>query len=743
MRHAFTVAIPLFASLALIACGGSGDGGSTGGPAPQPAFTGSTGVTVGALAQTSAVATADLNADGQLDLVVADRANDKVVVRLGAGAGFGAAVDVPVGDQPTGVVLADFDLDGDLDLAVTASGTDSLSILLNSGAGVFVAAAGAALPVGGQASAVVAGDFNGDGAIDVAVAHRNLASVSLALGNGNGTFAVAAQFAASAGFQGTGIVAGDFNSDGNLDLAASGGTSGQAAVFLGNGNGTFAASVSNSLAAGADVSGLAAGDFNLDGTIDLVLANRTTGQASILLGAGNGTFGASTSFLAGADVTAIATGDFDRDGRLDIVVTLNGTGNVALLTGNGNGTLDAAVSFSGAGTGAVALAVGDVNTDGSLDVVVAQETSGNVGVLTGTDRSISLGFGAAASLNIGLGADPSAVVRADFNADGRVDLAVTDKNNDSVAISLGLGNGSFGAASSVALAAATGPVAVASADVNGDGRLDLLVANETADNVNVLIGNGSGGFVAGASVALAAGANPSAIVSTDVNHDGNIDIVTANNGSAQISVSLGDGAGAFAAVVNLPIAAGFDSSAMVSGDFNRDGDVDLVIGSTTSGTVAVLLGDGAGSFGAAVEFVVDAGANLSGVVALDANQDGRLDLAVSNRTTGEAAILLGNGAGSFGAATEFAAALSATGLTAVDFNRDGRMDLAVTGGLAGQTAVLLGNGNGTFAAATAFAAGGSGTASIVPGDFNNDGRVDAAFANATSGNAAVILNQGL
>jgi hypothetical protein len=337
------------------------------------------------------------------------------------------------------------------------------------------------------------------------------------------------------------VAVGDFNGDGTLDLAVA--NDNGVSVLLGNGDGTFQPAVN--YAAGVGPSSVAVGDFNGDGTLDLAVANDVSnGTVSVLLGNGDGSFGAATSYAAGSYPRSVAVGDFNRDGIPDLVVA---NGGVSVLLGNGDASFEAPVSYF-AGVNSVSVAVADLNGDGILDLAVANAGSypyypdGSVGVLLGNGDG---NFQAAVTYYAGY--SPNSVAVGDFNGDGVPDLAVTgyystfDYFYPSIDVLLGTGTGAFVLSHEYGPLIPHGPDAVAVADVNGDGIPDLVTGNYTQsrDGVDVFLGNGDGSFQTGldylgdfwcASVAVG-----------DFNSDGFLDLATADPLLNEVSVRLNDG----------------------------------------------------------------------------------------------------------------------------------------------------------------------------------------------------------
>lgn len=337
----------------------------------------------------------------------------------------------------------------------------------------------------------------------------------------------------------------------------------------------------------------------------------------------------------------------------------------------------------------------------------------------------------AGATNFTAGDMPRAVTTGDFNADGRLDLAVANSGSNNVSILMNNGLGSFGAAANFAVG--EGPFAVVTGEFNGDGRLDLAVANLNSDNVSLLLGNGLGGFSAPTNFAV--GDAPQSLTTGDFNQDGRPDLATANVFTSNVSILLGNGLGSFSAATNFPV--GASPYGLTTADLNGDGRLDLAVANYNSDNVSILLNNGMGSFSAATNFPAGDGPFL--VTTGDFNADGRLDLAVSNNLSNNVSILLNSGLGGFSAPTNFAAGASPAELTTGDFNADGRLDLAVANIISQNVSILLGNGLGGFSAPTNFAVSGF-ARSVTTGDFNSDGRPDLATANVQPGNVSIMFD---
>ena len=350
---------------------------------------------------------------------------------------------------------------------------------------------------------------------------------------------------------------------------------------------------------------------------------------------------------------------------------------------------------------------------------------------------------------------PLGMAAADFNEDGKADLAVAA--NVRLYVFVGDGNGTFTptAASPISVVSPPyddfaspyiGPIAVG--DFNHSGHQGLAIGEFNNEAAVILLGNGNGSFTpSSASFANALGQPSTAIDAADFNADGNLDLAIANQTSGQSPVALGYGNGAFNAAGDL-YSGGFSAGAAV-GDFNADGKLDVAVASgsvhasSSQGSgVTVSLGNGDGTFTLASGSPIPLGNSLSAIVTADFNGDGKLDCAVTDSGGNAVLILLGNGDGTFGTPITIPVGTQPDAIVAGDFNNDGKLDLAVANYADGTVTLLLGNGDGTFtpASGSPYTAG-SGPYQIVAADFNGDGKLDLAVVNLASGTVSILLQQ--
>jgi Ca2+-binding RTX toxin-like protein len=336
------------------------------------------------------------------------------------------------------------------------------------------------LPVGNSSAATATADFNLDGNPDLVVGLGNTAlSTNLAvfLGSGDGSFSSAIQLA-SGGLNPLSLVTGDFNNDGNPDIAVANYGSNTVALLLGTGRGGF--QTAQTYEVGSQPNSIAAGNFNDDRQLDLVTANSGSDSLTVLLAKPTGGFRTTTLKTAGTQPFAVATGDFNGDGNLDIVSADASSNSISLFLGNGDGTFKAAKQyFVGSGT-PVSIVTGDFDGDGKLDLA-----TGNLG---GNGQDISVLFGdGTGNFSTGITLSAGAVnslIKGDFNVDGYPDLAATTSAGNLVTF-FGDGKGNFTASNAIGLNSSPG--GLSKADFNGDGKLDLAAASSGSNNATIVL----------------------------------------------------------------------------------------------------------------------------------------------------------------------------------------------------------------------------------------------------------------
>ncbi len=525
------------------------------------------------------ISAADFDEDGNEDFVAARVFDDALQFRLGDGTGlFPGRMTLPVADHPSDVVATDLDGDGHADLAVPSRSGDFVRLLFGDGSGNFPSSRdlGVALP-----DTVFFDDLDRDGALDLVVA--SVGSLSIRMGDGAGGFGPERAFGTandpvSASF-------GDFDEDGRGDIVTANETVDSVSLLLGDGAGRFpsARRFSGVFAAEIDI-----GDFDGDGHVDVAATGGSAGRLNAFFGSGDGTLGTPTILQMSGETGDVSAFDFDLDGLADLVGSFADAsgapqGIAAFASDGAGGFVARGVTEAGRLPGGMAPA--DFDADGIPDIAVVGEASDDVTVLLGAGNG-SFPARFVASTND----QPNAVVARDFDEDGIVDLAVSHGSSSASTIRVFQGDGSGAMTSALVLTRPRRVLSLGAADVDEDGHLDLLAGEFEdapplfASGVAVFPGDGAGGFEE--PNFFGAGCQPSSVVAADVNDDAHLDLIVTNAGSADVSVSTGDGLGTFALARSFSV---YDAREARVADFDEDGHPDLVVGSRlSSGGVHIL-----------------------------------------------------------------------------------------------------------------------------------------------------------
>jgi hypothetical protein len=672
-----------------------------------------------------ALVTADLNNDGIPDFVTANRGDNTESVLLGNGDGTLKPYQVvPTGNTARGIAVADFNGDGKVDFVNANLGDNTATVLLGNGDGTVSTGAHQVVPASNlRPFQEVVADVNGDGIPDILTANRSDNSVSVLLGNRDGSFQTRETFAT--GRLPISLAVADLNGDGKPDIVTANYTGSNISVLFGNGDGTFQSHVD--LPAGNACYDVKVADLNGDGIPDIVVTNKDDNTVGVFLGEGKGAFKPMATLQVASGPYEVVVEDVTGNGVPDLVVSHFSYTGVDVLVGNGDGTFQLARDFP-VGSRPYGLAVADLNGDGMPDIVTSDYRDNEVSVLLNADNG---NFGPPQVYPVGKG--PNEVQVADLNGDGRPDLVSANYGSGTVSVLLGNGKGAFGPARS--FPAGSGPASVTIADLNGDGKLDLVAGNRNASSVTLLHGNGDGTF--DAPIQFGVGENRYALAVADLNGDGNPDVVATHLLQNSLAVLLGNGTGTFqpGQVVSLGAAPG----SVTVADLNGDGRPDLVITSSSGNSLSVLLGNGDGTF--TVQQTIATGRSPRRVAIADLNGDGIPDLAVTNYNDGSVSVLLGDGDGAFQAPRAYPVGDRPYSLVIADLNGDGKPDLVVANSADDTVSVLLNKGDGTFAPQRVFATGRQ-PFSVAVADTNGDGAPDIIVANSFDDTVSVLRGNG-
>ncbi|MBA2553662.1 MAG: VCBS repeat-containing protein [Geodermatophilaceae bacterium] len=642
---------------------------------------------------TDGVAT-DLDGDGNLDVaVVAEGAclcNDIIDLYLGDGTGDFVQTTATGGEAPHGIAAGDLDADGDQDLAVTNywSEDGTVSVLLNNGDATFEAED--IYQVGTRPNGIVMSDIDGDDDLDVVAAAAGFSGTELALypleNAGDGTLTEAAPQEINQQMGDPVLAAGDLDGDGDEDLALAGiGTDNHFFLFN-NGAGSYTPTTNST--GGFSSGDLEVIDLEPDGDLDVVSATFGSSQAgdiTVFRNAGGGTFTAER-LDSSQQPMGLAVADFTRDGINDVAAANRGT-SLGIIHAGGSGGVFPIPQQTTFFQPPFKITTGDLDGDGDIDIA-ATTTQGSFG----GDIQVLLNDGTGTMVEgplIEAGGPPESIDAADFDLDGDDDLVweLFGFSFDDAGVALSNGDGTFSAPQLLNVTAC-GPGQLSAADMDGDGDPDILIPNEdsasfgtgcnVADSVTIVPSNGDGTF--GATVEVETESIPRMAIGADMDGDGLNDVVTAHSSGngGDIAVALNNGGGSFEPHVEID--SGQSHFEVAAADLDADGDIDLAtVDQEDSATV--FTNDGSGT---AFTFEQLAGADISGftnAIAVDIgdiDNDGRPDVVVANWTGNDIGVWFNNGNGTFQRdAIHYGVNTGLSDLELADFDGDGLLDVAV------------------------------------------------------------------
>jgi hypothetical protein len=654
---------------------------------------------------------------------------------------FSPAVHHFAGQQPDGVAAADLSGDGIPDLAVTADQTlnsDDVAILLGNADGTFELPFYVPLPNSSSPGSIVAGDLDGDTDVDLAVTLRDFNQVIAVINQGSASFTLGATAAVGANARGMDIA--DAEGDGDLDLVIAN-RDGNSFTYLQNGG--SASFTSLTTPTGLEPRDAAFGDFDSDGDLDVAVACHDDRTVRIHRNDGGAMPMVATLSVGNNDrPEGIETGDLNGNGVVDIAAAsgddeeLNQNRAVLFLT-------NSITSFTGpqyvfAGPGAIDtsdIALADLDCDGDLDIATGNQTSNNVSMMLNNGSAV---FGAATIFTAGL--SPDAIIAADLQGDGDDDVVTANRNSNDVSVFLSgcgtggnpiCGNGICEAGEDNASCPGDCPP---SGPVCGNGICELGESESTCPQD--CGGGGPGGEFAFASASIFVGDQPDASAAGDFDGDGIRDLATtADAGSNDLAILFGNGDGTFAAPVYVDLPSSTSPGDVVAGNLDSDTDIDLAVGLKDAAQVIAVINQGGGTF--ALGATAATGAEPRGIDIADADIDGDLDLVVANRTGNSTTFLLNNGDATFASST-LPAGVEPRDAVWANLDSDSELEAAVSNH-DDRTIGLYQNAGGSFAAAGTVSVGAQDRPDgLDAGDVNDDSMADLVTA---SGDDTLAFNR--
>ncbi len=626
--------------------------------------------------------------------------------------------------------LADFNEDGYMDIAATNS--NYFYVLLNDGKGVF----SLAQQYEAITPAIVVEDINNDGHNDIAVLGGENYSEELRifLGNGDGAFQEPWSQMLSVYFQTT-MTSGDFNNDGNIDLAYGNDSEMAVGISLGNGDGTFTDGAGPGLSDGSP-NNIKVADINSDDNDDIFGTSGYYGyRYFVSLGNGDGSFNAPIETVLNDEdcVGLIDSGDFNNDSQPDLFIQINDhdqSGNYFYLQGNGDGSFQDAVEFEDPGWH---FAIGDINGDLNQDFVIANSTPPEPKGLTYYFGNGDGTFQEPINIYGDYDDEYKFLALGDINNDLHLDTIATDDENYSLSTLMGRADGAFPESSEYVVGSRAKDVKIG--DFNGDGRLDIVTANYSSNTISILMNKGNRDF--DTPVDYYSGQSTQSVAVADFNGDTNLDIATVNNLTNDASVFLNNGDGTFQNAVYYSV---FESPQKIyTGEFNGDDIIDLLAISSNHLSFSLLYGNGDGTFGA--ENLIVTGATNNCAQIEDVNNDGNKDIVSVQRNADKVSVRLTNGDGTFTWKGDYTTGTSPWNAVVANFNGDFASDIVTANQESEDVSLLIGRGDGTFEPAISIFVGGQPT-SLAFADVNADNALDLLVGDEENHTLTILKGNG-
>ncbi len=631
----------------------------------------------------------DFNADNIADLAITASATNKVGILFGRPDGsFRSAITRPLKTDTITIKRADFNDDGLLDIATLDPINQHLAVRLRAHGETFQATA--TYPLNRTPIALSTGKFNGDRRDDLAIIYRDSTQVDIFLANADGSLNLTFNYELVTNpiANPSDILTTDFNADGHLDLAVTSISSDHILVIPGQGDGSFGDALL--LGTGVAPLRLVEHDINKDQRPDLTSLNEGYNTLAVIINSGDFGFENPRNYPLGGDVRGLQQEDYDSDGIGDFLVSYKESHQLKLLRGNISGKVERAVDFS-IGQFSHRLTSGDFNQDQIPDIAATIANSSSLIILYGNSDGT---FRPGVNLSLGNAPKLGSLITIDSNRDGIDEIVIADTERGKLYVVDAEDGRTYALRNtynSTPLGSSGAIGQVIALDSNQDGNLDLVSANTGSNNIGVLRGDG-GGMYDDIFTYNTDSSAPLALVSADFDGNGYPDIATANE--TELSIFINDGSGAYQEAINLALP-NTPPSAITVGDYNGDNQPDLAVTLGSANQLVIFPGD-ANAPGKFAPPVTLSGLNLdhpSAVTTIDIDQNASDDLVITNTGSAETVILINAGDGTLNFTPlnqHFSAAASPTSHTLADLNMDGGPDIITSGR---DITVLLNAGN--------------------------------------------------
>ena len=487
-------------------------------------------------------------------------------------------------------------------------------------------------------------------------------------------------------------------------------------------------------------SAVIAADMNKDGYLDIVIGKRSS--IDILLGDSKGNFGMIINTFIGFNSfpSVVVADDINNDNKLDVVIADRRRDNVVIFLGFGNGSLLLTTTYStGSGSSPNSVALGDLNNDTYLDIVVAHTGLDRVGVLLGYGNG---SFATQATYQLEQFSYPFSLALGDLNNDNRLDIVVTIIAYSHIQIFLGFGNGTFAVPARYYFDTTCHPFHIILDNFNHDDQLDIAVLCDGNNSFMVLFGRKDGYFLQGRKHPIVNGSPFNTMVSGDFNDDSQIDLIVVSPADGTITIFIGDGNEIFGTPSMINTGSKSKPHSVAMADFDGDNESDIAVANYGTNSIGIMLSNKWSSNENFTTYSTGPGSHPHALVLFDFNNDKQLDIAVTIFGTNDVTIFRGYGDGSFINVGSYSTGVDSIprSIAVADFDNDQKLDLVIANTGANNVLLLFGFGNGTFGNNTFYSMGyNSRPYSVAVGDFDRDGWMDIAVANFGADYVEILL----
>ena len=668
---------------------------------------------------------ADMNNDGYLDIVIDQYDVDLILIYFGLGNGsfvYGETIYFGNNLDATKIALGDFNNDQIMDIVFTTFSTNSVTLILRFDHATTPQIITYNTGNRSRPIFVVTSDINNDQSMDFLVAMYANSSISIYVNDGNGSFHDPIRIELN-NQNPIFIALGDLNGDDRLDIVFVSSFSSTVGIVLANTDGSFTDVILYSTGRQAFPVAVTLGHFNNDALLDIAIVNEREGTIYILIGYGNGTFGESRTFLVGYTSSPIwiTLTDLNHDKQDDILICNSNENFISVFLIHPEADFTKETTYrSAAGPHPSSIVMADFNDDNRLDVAVANSGNENFQILLDYDDST---FSNKIIYSSNVGSHPQYVIVADFNNDNHSDIAIANTWADNIHILQGHGDGTFDDPLIYSTGSGSAPHGISVGNFNDDAWIDMAVANKNTDTVHVFLAFDYPTFSKRTINVTDIDSSIRTLVVGDFNHDERCDIAVTDDETHTILIFLGHGDGTFKDQMSYFTGTRSAVASLKAVHVNHDDHLDLVFYDTMQDTIGVFIGDGNGSFSELRSFAI--ATNISGLIFVlgDFNNDGYLDAAITTIVISSVVIFLGDGNGSFGPeivhVLPYDVFIAAIGVA--DFNNDAKLDVVIGNSNGNTFGILLGKGNGSLETPIVYSTGDNyGLDTLAVGDLNGD-----------------------